>query len=82
MSARPESPWILSSPGEKGNALGGVPYEPRMQEAGCFLRAAAGSGWASDPPANTRPRPDDGYAPRTILYETGMPVGKWVYKKS
>ena len=31
---------------------------------------------------STRPRPDDGYEPRVLLYETGMPVGQWEYKKN
>jgi len=29
----------------------------------------------------TRPRPDDGYEPRVLLYETGLPVEKWEYDK-
>jgi len=29
----------------------------------------------------TRPRPDDGYEPRVLLYETGLPVEKWEYEK-
>ncbi len=29
----------------------------------------------------TRPRRDDGYEPRMLLYETGLPVDKWEYKK-
>lgn len=28
----------------------------------------------------TRPRPDDGYEPRVLLYQTGMPVEKWEYE--
>ncbi len=31
--------------------------------------------------AITRPRPDDGYEPRVFLYETGLPVDRWVYDK-
>ncbi len=27
----------------------------------------------------TRPRPDDGYEPRVLLYRTGLPVEKWEY---
>ena len=27
----------------------------------------------------TRPRPDDGYEPRALLYATGLPVEKWEY---
>jgi uncharacterized sulfatase len=30
----------------------------------------------------TRPRPDDGYEPRVLLYETGFPVEKWEYGKN
>ena len=30
----------------------------------------------------TRPRPDDGYEPRMLLYETGMPVEKYEYEKN
>ena len=29
----------------------------------------------------TRPRRDDGYEPRVLLYETGLPVGRWEYNK-
>jgi len=29
----------------------------------------------------TRPRPDDGYLPRVLLYETGLPVDRWEYDK-
>jgi len=28
---------------------------------------------------STRPRPDDGYEPRVLLFRTGMPVEKWEY---
>ncbi|MEW6355450.1 MAG: sulfatase-like hydrolase/transferase [Planctomycetota bacterium] len=28
----------------------------------------------------TRPRPDDGYEPRALLYATGLPVEKWEYR--
>lgn len=30
----------------------------------------------------TRPRPDDGYEPRMLLYETGMEIEKYVYDKN
>ena len=30
----------------------------------------------------TRPRPDDGYLPRMLLYETGLEIEKYVYKKN
>lgn len=30
----------------------------------------------------TRPRPDDGYQPRVLLYETGLEVDKYVYNKN
>ncbi|RJS90817.1 sulfatase, partial [Candidatus Bathyarchaeota archaeon] len=29
----------------------------------------------------TRPRRDDGYEPRVLLYETGLPVERWEYDK-
>ena len=31
---------------------------------------------------STRPRPDDGYEPRVLLYETGFPVERWEYPKN
>lgn len=31
---------------------------------------------------STRPRPDDGYEPRMLLYETGLPIEKYEYKKN
>jgi len=30
----------------------------------------------------TRPRPDDGYEPRVLLYETGLEIEKYVYEKN
>ncbi|RJS67631.1 DUF4976 domain-containing protein [Candidatus Bathyarchaeota archaeon] len=36
-------------------------------------------GWNGS--GKTRPRPDDGYEPRVLLYETGLPVEKWEYEK-
>ena len=36
-------------------------------------------GWNGS--GKTRPRPDDGYEPRVLLYETGLPVEKWEYDK-
>ena len=30
----------------------------------------------------TRPRPDDGYDPRVLLYETGMEIDRYVYDKN
>jgi len=30
----------------------------------------------------TRPRPDDGYEPRALLYETGLEIEKYVYDKN
>jgi len=36
-------------------------------------------GWKGS--GKTRPRPDDGYEPRVLLYETGLPVEKWEYDK-
>ena len=30
----------------------------------------------------TRPRPDDGYEPRVLLYRTGLPVEKWEYSNN
>jgi len=42
--------------------------------------------WRSNPAQRwggpTRPRPDDGYEPRVLLYETGLPVEKWEYAKN
>ena len=34
-------------------------------------------GWRGS--GQTRPRPDDGYEPRVLLYTTGLPVEKWEY---
>ncbi|MCD6470578.1 sulfatase-like hydrolase/transferase [Candidatus Bathyarchaeota archaeon] len=36
-------------------------------------------GWNGS--GKTRPRRDDGYLPRVLLYETGLPVEKWEYDK-
>ena len=36
-------------------------------------------GWNGS--GKTRPRRDDGYEPRVLLYETGLPVEKWEYEK-
>lgn len=34
-------------------------------------------GWNGS--GKTRPRPDDGYEPRVLLYDTGLPVDRWEY---
>ncbi len=36
-------------------------------------------GWRGS--GKTRPRPDDGYEPRALLYSTGLPVEKWEHSK-
>ena len=36
-------------------------------------------GWKGS--GKTRPRKDDGYEPRMLLYGTGLPVDKWEYDK-
>ena len=36
-------------------------------------------GWGGS--GKTRPRPDDGYEPRVLLYSTGLPVEKWEYDR-
>ena len=38
-----------------------------------------GQGWTGA--GKTRPRPDDDYGPRVLLYETGHPVDRWEYDK-